>query len=136
MRELAFWTPITDALGAAGTTISSIFHRDSSSPSPSSGTDTSPAIGATAVTAIPTINDDDDDDDVEVESGSSGEAKIDGGGGGVRVVASSDDYGVAHLDLEGDPNCDYTTKVRIAGSEVSQKHFSSTQFMQRGVKRE
>jgi hypothetical protein len=35
------------------------------------------------------------------------------------VVASADDYGVAHLDLEGDPNCDYTTKVRIAGSEVN-----------------
>ncbi|KAG9065832.1 Beta-secretase 2 [Linnemannia hyalina] len=88
-----------------------------SSPSPSSGADTPPAIGATTVTAIPTI--DDDADDVEVESGSSREVKVDGGGGGVRVVASAEDYGVAHLDLEGDPNCDYTTKVQIAGSEYN-----------------
>ncbi|KAH7048939.1 hypothetical protein BKA57DRAFT_39294 [Linnemannia elongata] len=117
VRELEFWTPITDALGAAGTAISSIFHKGSS-PSSSSGTDTSPAIGATTVTAIPTI-DNDDDDDMKVESGSSGEAKNDESGGRIRVVASADDYGVAHLDLEGDPNCDYTTKVRIAGSEYN-----------------
>lgn len=84
--------------------------------------DTSPAIGASTVTAILTI---DDDGDVEMESRSSGEAKIDDGGAGVRVVASADDYVVAHLDLEGDPNCDYTTKIRIAGSEVRQ-HISST----------
>ncbi|KAF9551315.1 Beta-secretase 2 [Mortierella hygrophila] len=118
VRELAFWTPITDALGQAGTVISSIFHKGSS-PSPSSGADTSPAIGATTVTATTAIDDGDGDDDVEVESGSSGEAKVDGGGGRVRVVASADDYGVAHLDLEGDPNCDYTTKVQIAGSEYN-----------------
>lgn len=35
-----------------------------------------------------------------------------------EVLATAGDYGVVQLDLEGDPNCDYTTKVRIAGSEV------------------
>ncbi|KAF9978503.1 hypothetical protein BGZ73_002168 [Actinomortierella ambigua] len=32
---------------------------------------------------------------------------------------SADDYGVVHLDLEGDPSCDYTTKITIAGKEFS-----------------
>ncbi|KAF8944189.1 Beta-secretase 2 [Haplosporangium gracile] len=109
VKELAFWTPIKDALSAAGIIISSIFHKDSS-PSSSLGRDTSPAIGTTTVTAIPTI------DDEDMESGNNEEVKVDGG---VRVVASADDYGVAHLDLEGDPNCDYTAKVRIAGFEYN-----------------
>lgn len=37
-----------------------------------------------------------------------------------EVLATAADYGVVQLDLEGDPNCDYTTKVRIAGSEVKE----------------
>jgi len=35
-----------------------------------------------------------------------------------KATVTAEDYGVVQLDLEGDPNCDYTTKVRIAGSEV------------------
>ncbi|KAF8931433.1 Beta-secretase 2 [Dissophora ornata] len=38
-------------------------------------------------------------------------------GNGLVVTAS--DYGVIQLDLEGDPNCDYTTKVKIAGLEFN-----------------
>ncbi|KAF9361479.1 Beta-site APP-cleaving enzyme [Mortierella sp. AD094] len=37
----------------------------------------------------------------------------------VRLVATANDYVVVQLDLEGDPNCDYTTKVKIAGSEYN-----------------
>ncbi|KAG0271301.1 Beta-secretase 2, partial [Linnemannia exigua] len=94
------------AFNTAKDAISSIFHKSSS---PSISPDTSPAIGATTVTAAPT---EDivplEDEDFEKEGGKS-----------VDIVASVDDYGVAHLDLEGDPNCDYTTKVRIAGSEYN-----------------
>ncbi|KAG0023021.1 Beta-secretase 2 [Podila clonocystis] len=36
-----------------------------------------------------------------------------------EVLATAGDYGVVQLDLEGDPNCDYTTKVKIAGSEYN-----------------
>ncbi|KAF9116266.1 Beta-secretase 2 [Mortierella sp. AM989] len=37
----------------------------------------------------------------------------------VQLVATASDFGVVQLDLEGDPNCDYTTKVKIAGSEYN-----------------
>ncbi|KAF9935455.1 Beta-site APP-cleaving enzyme [Linnemannia zychae] len=101
-RELAFWTPITDALSSAGDAIASIFHKDTSS-------STVPAIGTTTTVTVT-------DTDQEVnDDGGVGKA----GYGERHVVASADDYGVAHLDLEGDPNCDYTTKVMIAGSEYN-----------------
>jgi hypothetical protein len=108
-RELAFWTPITDAFNTVKEAISSIFHKRPPPP------DASPAIGATAVTTTEDIIplEDEDEKGIEVEGG-----RGNGTGTDVRVVASVDDYGVAHLDLEGDPNCAYTTKVRIAGSEV------------------
>ncbi|CAO3564370.1 unnamed protein product [Mortierella alpina] len=35
------------------------------------------------------------------------------------TTPTANDFGVVQLDLEGDPNCDYTTKVRIAGSEYN-----------------
>ncbi|KAF9953951.1 Beta-secretase 2 [Mortierella alpina] len=40
-------------------------------------------------------------------------------GGDPSMTPTANDFGVVQLDLEGDPNCDYTTKVRIAGSEYN-----------------
>ncbi|KAF9937326.1 Beta-secretase 2 [Mortierella alpina] len=40
-------------------------------------------------------------------------------GGDPSTAPTANDFGVVQLDLEGDPNCDYTTKVRIAGSEYN-----------------
>ena len=42
----------------------------------------------------------------------------------VHLTATADDFGVVQLDLEGDPNCDYTTKVKIAGTEVKTRIFT------------
>ncbi|KAF9955429.1 Beta-site APP-cleaving enzyme [Mortierella alpina] len=40
-------------------------------------------------------------------------------GGDPTTSPTANDFGVVQLDLEGDPNCDYTTKLRIAGSEYN-----------------
>ncbi|KAF9573940.1 Beta-secretase 2 [Mortierella alpina] len=39
--------------------------------------------------------------------------------GDASTAPTANDFGVVQLDLEGDPNCDYTTKIRIAGSEYN-----------------
>ncbi|KAF9104331.1 Beta-site APP-cleaving enzyme [Mortierella sp. GBA35] len=91
----------------AGETIASIFHKDPS---------TTPAIGD--INSGPDVASVNGDSTTTIESGSTADGGS-GGDEGVRVVASANDYGVAHLDLEGDSNCEYTTKVMITGSEYN-----------------
>ncbi|KAF8960383.1 Beta-secretase 2 [Entomortierella lignicola] len=87
----AFWTPVVDALTKARSLPASI--------SNTSHGESSIPIAETSV-------------DANKVSTPGSEPKA-------RIVATANDFGVVQLDLEGDPNCDYTTKVKIAGTEYN-----------------
>ncbi|KAI1315324.1 Beta-secretase 2 [Mortierella claussenii] len=96
------WTPVTDALGKSGDLLNIIFHKpEGQLKSPDT---TKPSIvGSIDSTAVTTQS----------------ASQWDSSSSGARLIAMTDGYGVAQLELEGDPSCDYTTKVRIAGSEYN-----------------
>ncbi|KAG0037299.1 Beta-secretase 2 [Podila clonocystis] len=92
----ALWTPLVDALEKPDGFLGSLFKK------PEKEQNTPP-------TAAPQEN----RQEIKEEANDKAVKLSD------EVLATAEDYGVVQLDLEGDPNCDYTTKVRIAGSEYN-----------------
>ncbi|KAG0332035.1 Beta-secretase 2 [Podila humilis] len=112
----ALWTPFVDALDKSGSDggagfLGSIFKKNNnkSTPSSSSSSSTTTTTGTSSGTSSPEAQ------------GNSDEAvqKVEPVVFSNEVVATAEDFGVVRLDLEGDPNCDYTTKVKIAGVEYN-----------------
>ncbi|KAF9393267.1 Beta-secretase 2 [Podila verticillata] len=93
----ALWTPFVDAFDKSGGLFGSLFKKPEKEQSPP-----------------PTIVPVQENKQEIKEEANDKVAKFSD-----EVLATAEDYGVVQLDLEGDPNCDYTTKVRIAGSEYN-----------------
>ncbi|KAF9418063.1 hypothetical protein BGZ94_009798, partial [Podila epigama] len=104
----ALWSPIVDALEKPGGFLGALFNKNSAEEE--SNTSSPPEVGGVT---IETLNKDHLDNDKATQPPSTPASFSD------EVVATAEDYGVVHLDLEGDPNCDYTTKVKIAGNEYN-----------------
>ncbi|KAG0320743.1 Beta-secretase 2 [Dissophora globulifera] len=97
----ALWAPVADVLAKSGDLLETLFHGPQTQQQHPGDGHVAPEPGV-ATTTTDTGNSDNNINNRE----------------GV-VVATANDYGVVHLELEGDPNCDYTTKINIAGLEFN-----------------